>query len=794
MWPHATFLVMTKPPVSNFPTPDDNSADDYVAPEIISSHLVSDSQSVSANNFSAEDEEDESEHQNLATPASRSPFDSLLARRSRSHPEILVAGAFAAVLCAGAGFQYWQHRNDAPIVAPTTRTASAPVSNAQVVSAADTLLIKQSAGGTYSTLRGKMRAAGVVTGQAPMAGQVSRVMFKVGQSVQVGDRILTLTGGPIAAAPRGVERLQDKAEAAQVAAVKGQQSVANQISQAHTSYKEARLRVEAAEKRLSEARTILSRLRNGEEIPLPASVEKKPKAGKRRTTRRRANAKTVVSQSNPQRVTAQRERDAAIAAAVKAQKAAEAATSEAKAAFRAAAATDSVVREKRARVESARSALREIESKFAAGKNKASDVDTARGELASALAEADEALDKTKVARETSNRLDREAQSERAASEQAASRAAAALQKLQMFSAMPNTTSSAQETAAPSATSEATPDSGPRLMTARDAVDMVRDAINESEAAARNARRWKIQIDSYGDKVKQTSRRIEDSSEQLMKAQQRVMDVTIERNLSIVRAPASGVIQSIANVADNVDRGDALVKIGSGRGMEVVFTDTSGLWRRLKPGMTLTAMARTPQKATSTATPNSTPVATTPQTAEPEIPVVLKVSDIDAPEPAAKVKKANQKLAAKPAKVEPALIRAAVELAPGATARLRNGMGVTCSLPGANAQSAIRIPAPAIWRDGNQAMVAVLEPVSTQVTPVSQVSGAVEPKNESDVEIDAAMFRVQWRPVALVGQGGEQRQVLSGLKPGDRILRTAADWRRWSQINGENAMVRVALS
>ena len=794
---------MTKLPLSHSPAPDENSSDENLAPEIISSHLVV---NANANTNDENDESDLTNDQALAVPASRSPFDMILARQSRQYPEILLAGAFVAVLCGGAGLQYWLHRNDAPpVVAPITRTMTPAVKEAQLVSAADTLLIKANAGATYSILRGTMRAAGTVTGQAPMSGQVSRVMFKVGQNVQVGDRILTLTGGPIAAAPRGVERQQDRAEAAQVAAVKGQQSVANQISGAQASYNEAKLRVEAAEKRLGAARAVLSRLRNGEQIPLPASAHNNSqmgaKSGARKRARRKSASKVTVS-ADPQRAAAQRERDAAIAAGVKAQKVADAATAAAKAAFGAAASTDDVVRTKRARVESARAALREVENQFAAGKNKASDVDTARGELASAQAEADDALDKTKNARETSNRLEREAESARKVSGQAADRAAAALQKLQLFAATPGATANSQDTPAPIATTEATPASGSRLMTARDAVDLVRAAIEESETAARNARKWKLQIDSYGDKVKKTSQRIEDSSEQLMKAQQRVMDVTIERNLSVVRAPATGVIQSIANVADNVESGAPLVKIGSGRGMEVVFSDTSGLWRRLKPGMTLTAIARSPQKATPTAEKIATATKTSAPTPLPvpvEIPVVLKVNDINAPE--AKVETKTRKSDARksddkksPDKAEPALIRADIELAPGTKARLKNGMGVLCSLPTANAQSAIRIPAPAIWRDGNQAMVAVLEPVAPPITPVTQISDPIAP----NAQINAAMFRVQWRPVALIaqsaGQSGAQRAVLSGLQPGDRILRRAADWRQWSQVNGENATVRVALS
>ena len=794
---------MTKPPFSDTPASDEISSDENFSPAIISSHLVVDS-STNAEATNPETEvvkteiveaDDAINDQVLAVPASRSPFDMILARQSRKHPEILLAGAFVVVLCAGAGFQYWQHRNDAPpVVAPITRPALPEANHAQLVSAADTLLIAPRAGATYSTLRGTMRAAGVITGQAPMSGQVSRVMFKVGQNVQVGDRILTLTGGPISAAPRGVERQQDKAEAAQVAAVKGQQSVANQINGAQASYKEAKLRVEAAEKRLSEARTMLSRLRNGEQVSLPTASQNDKQPSEKPTPRKRARRKAaskVIESNDPQRAKAQSERDAAIAAAVKAQKTAEAATNAAKAAFGIAAATDNVVRTKRARVESARAALREVENQFAAGKNKAADVDTARGELASAQAEADDALDKTKVAREASNRMEREAESARKVSQQAADRAAAALQKLQVFAATPNATANAPETPAPVATSEATPGSGPRLMTARDAVNMVRSAVEESEVAARNVRKWKLQIDSYGDKVKKSSQRIEASSEQLMKAQQRVMDVTIERNLSVVRAPASGTIRSIASVADNVEAGAPLVKIGSGRGMEVVFSDSSGLWRRLKPGMTLTAMARMPQK---TEPQKATPTANVATPLAEEIPVVLKVRDIDAPEAKVEIKKTKSDDQKAAPKAEPALIRADIAPAPSAKARLRNGMGVICSLPSPDAQSAVRIPAPAIWRDGNQAMVAVLEPVAPAVTPVAQISDPIVP----NAQINAAIFRVQWRPVALVaqraGQDGAQRAVLSGLQPGDRILRRAADWRQWSQVNGENATVRVALS
>jgi hypothetical protein len=656
-----------------------------------------------------------------------------------------------------------------PPPAPVTRTVrEAPVARVPVIPASQVFTVAASGPARPIMLAGSLQRRGVVAGEAPLSGQVTRVLVRPGQQVQVNDRILTLSVNTEVRAPRRAEARQNAAESEQVAAVRRKESLERRIERARRQYGESLKRVEAANKRLDAAKTLLAKIRSGEIESAPAPASRKARA----------------VQSGPKN-RAGEEHKGALAEASRDQSAADAATKEARAAFHAASSAESAARLKQGRIEIAQGSLRKAEEQFAAGAIKAAELDAARAGVSEAESEAAEAQKKADTARAEAARAERQASEARETARKSVGRAAQALQKLKLAEAEPEKAAEAEEPEA---------DSGFRGVALAQAVGSVRSAIEESEAAARNVRRWKREIDSYRDTVNDTSSTIQNASEGLAQAQQQVLDNEIRLNLSSVRAPASGTVLSVADVSDNVSAGETVVRIGRGVGMEVVFADTSGVWRQMKEGMTLPARAMLPSNSRNRE-PRSSSSATSgravPRAAE-FLPVMLRIQEVDKPLDASDRRR-------------PVEVRAMVSLPEEVRRlqkrpRLRHGMSIVCPILPAG-RSSIAVPESAVLPgNGSRPLVGVLQTAPDAEKAQGPASGAsVETVagGQGDVQVleggsgEGESYRVEWRPVALGAEVGGKRKIVSGLLPGERILMQAGQWRRWSQSNGPDAVVRL---
>ena len=159
------------------------------------------------------------------------------------------------------------------------------------------------------------------------------------------------------------------------------------------------------------------------------------------------------------------------------------------------------------------------------------------------------------------------------------------------------------------------------------------------------------------------------------------------------------------------------------------------------------------------------------------LPVVLRVQEIDAPLDASDRSK-------------PVEVRAVVSLSEEVRRRedrpqLRSGMSIVCPvLP--EGRSTIAVPQSAVvQQSGALPVVGVLQSTSGAATGASADASLQS-------SAGARTFRLEWRPVALGSQVQDRRKIVGGLMPGESIVLQAQEWRRWSQVNGPNAVVHVA--
>jgi len=288
-----------------------------------------------------------------------------------------------------------------------------------------------------------------------------------------------------------------------------------------------------------------------------------------------------------------------------------------------------------------------------------------------------------------------------------------------------------------------------------EAASLVRNAIAESDEAAVQARRLKARVDAYQQQVQETRQRLDSSGKNLENAQQRVLDETIQHNLSSVRAPASGTVRAIAEMAQEVSSGDAIIEIGRSGGWQVQLSDSSDAWRALKPGTDLQAVAQSPDgqwKGT---------------------PLLVRVREIEAPR--------KTEGAAPRGAGAAATIFASVLPAPGGRAP-RAGMAIRCSLIEPGSRRAIVVPSSAVTATrAGTATVAVLMPSNADETETVQVP---------DENLQGER-RIEWRTVKLGAGNGVQQEIVSGLQSGERIALQPAALRAYV---ADSSAVRLAAN
>jgi hypothetical protein len=308
-----------------------------------------------------------------------------------------------------------------------------------------------------------------------------------------------------------------------------------------------------------------------------------------------------------------------------------------------------------------------------------------------------------------------------------------------------------------------------------DAVRLVQSAMDESNAAVADARRIKQEVQRYERQVRRTEEELNETGKGLEAAQQRVLDATIQANLSLVRSPASGVVLWVAPIADEVSSGETIITIGRREVLQARLVDHSGAWKNIKRDDMLSAVvqvADTPASNGAAAVPaNGTPAATTATTstsavAGDAVPVMVRVREVIEP--------------ARPG--APAVLRVAVfnprrsERNGVVQRRFRAGMALLCSVDKPGDRNTISVPNAAVLRDGagDRGVVAVLSPL-----PQDGAAGS------------EGAHRIEWRPVTLGESNGVQQEIASGLASGDRIALQPQALRAFVNGYGPQATVRV---
>jgi multidrug efflux pump subunit AcrA (membrane-fusion protein) len=578
-------------------------------------------------------------------------------------------------------------------------------------------------------LRGRLEKNVGVRGRAPLTGQVSRVLVKPGQRVAVNDKVLELSAGPTSRGPSAAEFRQNAAESAQVRAVSGQEKLQSKMMAAQERLVEAQSRVAAAQKRVEQARDVVGRLQRGESVTLP----KETRAERVRTPERRAEN----AQPDGERQRALRLAKEAQQAADRAQLRLTVAENEAKGA-------EAAVKANERKAQAAHEAMDKAQKSFDAETIKASELDAARSAAEDADGEVKTAQAAAQTARKKAVTFAAAAKTARSASEKSGAVAAKSLEKLQVFAgnSAPDKTPEPEER-------EANDD---QSLTVLQAASMVRSAVQESESAAKEARIIKEQVDNYDRQVRQTRAQLDSSNQQLESAQEQVVDQNIQANLSVVRAPANGVVLSVANIAQEVSVGDVIITLGSGAGLTVRWNDTSGIWRRLsaEQRVKLTVQPEATATNVSAPSPGAVPVATA------AVGVDGRVTKITPPE----------------REGGPAVIEVSVaNRTQDGRMTLSEGMLALFAPDAGGVTRSLVVPTQAILAEvAGMGEVAVLQPDGT----------------------GAEQHRIEWRRVKLGTVAGTQREIASGLQPGERIALYPSALRALEAQQGSGVSLRLS--
>jgi hypothetical protein len=650
-----------------------------------------------------------------------------------------------------------------------------------VLSPSQTMVVAAHQSSGAVLLRGRLQPAVEVAGKAPLSGQVSRVMVEPGEFVQVNDRVLQLSSGASSRPAPRVERLQTSAERAQVAAAQAQETLQQRMLSAQQRLVAAQQRVDRARKRVEEAQSAIAKLQRGE-VPLatPSEEPSEPDVSTREAPQERARPQgqsAAVRAANRDALQdAQNEERSAL-------RSLERASQKAAAAHRALTEAEQDVRTKTqklldARATAAQNTPKPTPDDGSAGESSGT---AAKAAVSEAENEATAARARAQTARNEAAAADRAVAAARTAARQSAEKARLLrnLQDLPLFAdnddSRPDRSrersrsrrdgsgrSARRQQAAPTASS---------VTSVEDAVRLVQSAMDESNAAVADARRIKQEVQRYERQVRRTEEELNETGKGLEAAQQRVLDATIQANLSVVRAPASGVVLWVAPIADEVSSGETIITIGRREVLQARLVDHSGAWKNIKRDDMLSAVVQVADKPVSNggaASAAASGDATTASgvVAADAVPVMVRVREVIEP--------------ARPG--EPAVLRVAVfnpRRNGGAGAvrrRFRPGMALLCSVDKPGDRSTISVPNAAVLRDVNseRGVVAVLAPVAPDGSAGS----------------DGA-HRIEWRPVTLGESNGVQQEIASGLSSGDRIALQPQALRAFVNAYGPQATVRL---
>ena len=720
--------------------------------------------------------------------ASQNESEVARARSLRLSPAIL--SSVPALLLLGLGLAA-RHQNlglswvGGTTFTPNDTALEMPLSaqNA-VVAESQTLVVRRRAADGAVMWHALLRESRGVTGRAPMNGQITRVWVQEGQHVEVGDRILRVASSssvlPESDAPR---TFNHRAEDAQVEASKAQSSLQLKMNQAQAQLAEAQARIVRAKTRIAQATEIVRQLQAGvasdpeneysntaNNSTNNAATGNDASASDNNVSGDNASSNDTSGDNENAQHAATQARAAALADAQNAARKAERAQSQAVAARRAADDAETSARAASQKAQKLRTTReRDLSAAASDAANAPDDEPLARSDDSTkndvkpkatprpvrkisvsqtAVNEADaRAQDLSKTAtqeRERARRLANEAASAQANAQAAQERSARLLRQLQVF----GDDGSAGK---PAARLEKKPTRAQRsLPSISDAARMVRAATDESADAQREAHRLKNQVESYAQQAKITGEKLVSSSSELGSAEQSSLDHTLQANLSVMRAPASGTVTWVAAVADNVQQGDEILRMGGKGALQARFADYSGLWRNLKTNSTFPARVSNSMHRPA-AFPSSTRSAALSDAAKSEdsVAAMARIESVTPPERAG----------------EPALVRAVVFASPdnarsaqathaaqNRAPRLRSGMTVWCALDLKTQSNAIKVPRSALLSPINPPAAATLSvspQIATNAAPVSTTNpnasapSASAPNASTDTKVAAVTSDAQ---------------------------------------------------
>ena len=656
-----------------------------------------------------------------STPPATTPLDHSSTKTSFKNSVWRPVVTYSGALVAGLGMVPFLMQP----AAPRGEESAQPI----LILPQETTMIVQPAAAPGATLKGEIRLVADVLGRAPVAGQVARQRVEVGARVKRGDAILEISSGDGRRAAPRAESLQNRAEQSQIAATDAQTALAQRVTVAQSRLRAAQERVERAQSQVASARDVVRRLQNGEavssrELPTPFRAREIKPIAPRRARRPEPN----------------RAGEIALQQAQAAKEAAREGTRDLQIANQMALSAQKSAREAEAKLVAATTAVTEVEKRFEEKKAGAADVEAARA----AQKEAQIAV--TVSARALTSAKAEQAKREKSAlalqkyADSAATDAKKTLSDVQVFSEEP---------------SEQTPEPArdASRATLEQAIQFAGAALEESRRASRDAERIHAEIEDYERAAKNTNARIAESTQDLAAAQQQVLDSTPRPRFTAAYAPESGVVTWISRLAREVGRGESVFGIARGQRVGARFQDKTGLWRGLKKGDVVSALA-IPKTAAA-----SQPQSGSSLTKDIQSLVEVKITEIEPPASAD----------------EAAVVDAEVQIVKDGTAQngaispaLSEGASVLASVARPGAKPTLSVPLSALVRRGDATYVAVLEQKPVEVaTPALQETA----KNESaTTPTEAPAFNLRWNKVQL-GRGDAIRQeVVSGLKAGSRVI------------------------
>jgi hypothetical protein len=599
-------------------------------------------------------------------------------------------------------------------------------------------------------LRGQVRLVADTMGTAPVGGQVARQIVEPGAHVKKGDTVIEISTGQSERAAPAAENRQNEAERSQIAASNAQNALAQKISIAQSSLRAAQERVERAQNQVSSARDIVRRLQNGEavsssEIPAPfRSAAVKP-VKKRRIAKAAATAAPV-----------DRSGEIALQQAEAAREAANQGNQGLKMARQMLADAQKGARDAADRLKASTKKVTDTEARFDEKKATGADVEDARASQREAQTVATAAERAVTSALAEVSKREKAVGSLQKYADKAAADAKAALKNVRLFPA---------EESEPEAEATSAPEDGARP-TLGQAIQFANAALDESRRASREAEKLHSEVESYQRQVSNSNARIASTTEDLQSAQQRVLDSVPRARFTAAVAPAEGIVTWVSRLAREVGAGQSIFGIARGDKMGARFEDKGDLWRSVKPGSILPAVASnaTVKSATSGSSATSTPSSSPPSSSAPSAlssPVEIRVTEVQPPQNPGDAAVVNGE------------IRTSGQGA--AVPSLGEGTVVMASIPRPGQKPTLSVPNSALIKKKDQIFVAVLSPNAPVNAPVPSSDSApsdakvgaapTEPKATSETE-----FRLEWKLVQLGRDDGFRHEVLSGLQTGDCIV------------------------